>query len=437
MSSSGTASSWPELPDHAGASPLKLTEPEAVNRVLAEALGWLEANIEWFAPQRWEKFLRPRPFRPGPLLELLGLVRVLLRSRLLTPDEPLVRGALDLAEEAAHDDEFERTLSAGDELFPYHLNLVGLLESLGRPLPHLRARCESLLAADAGAHARPYKPVLNRLELRYFADRGGFPPPERLPEVSALYEQSIAALGPDVLQLTDSETYALTHVVFYATDFGRHSKRCGGPERLTRLYETVEVLLGVHLARGDLDLTAELLLCERTLRGKGGQEAGGLAPAGWNTLAAAARPDGALPSPVHRPEVMAGLDGDKAAAYLFGTCYHTTLAAALAAAAYTGPSAPAPATRRGEEVGTVPDLPRADAEAVLRWAHEACEATAVTDAERPVWQSRLRPLLVLGIRARDATAAAEVLRAARNLGMERESLVRSASALLAARHLYL
>ncbi|NUP18214.1 MAG: hypothetical protein HOZ81_19430, partial [Streptomyces sp.] len=246
-----------------------LGEDEAAERVLAGGLRWIEAQLEWFEPARWEEFLPRRPFRPGPLLELLGLVRVLDRAGVLSKEAPLATGALDLAVRVAADPSFEAGLRRADEYFPYHLNLIGLLELLGRPQPTRRAVCEALLAADAGAHARPYKPVLNRLELRYFADRGGFPAPASLPAPGALLGESIAGLDPDVLQLSESETYALTHVVFYATDFGRHSLSLPGDEATARswtsLRETVRVLLGVHLARGSLDLLAELLLCTAAL----------------------------------------------------------------------------------------------------------------------------------------------------------------------------
>ncbi|MEU0273320.1 hypothetical protein [Streptomyces sp. NPDC006307] len=398
----------------------------ADRRVLAGALRWVEANLGWFAPGRWEEFLPRRPFRPGPLLELLGLVRVLDRAGVVAKDAPLARRALDLAEDAAGEAEFARGLRRGDELFPYHLNLVALLEVLGRPQPRLRAVCEELLAADAGGHCRAYKPVLGRLELRYFADRGGFTAPARLPDLGTLYRGSVAALDPDVLQLTASETYALTHALFYATDFARRRDLLGGAGEVARLRGTVRVLLGAQLVRGGLDLLAELLLCDTALEhppGAGPAEATGdalvydvLVYDAWAALAEAARPDGAVPSPVHRPEVWAGLDGDKAAAYVFGTCYHTTLAAALAAAVRSGP---VPAERPPGP----PPLPQAEPRGVGRWAREVSGA-----AGPEVWA----PLLAAGVQRRDTEVVTAVLAAARGLGHGDDPLVGAAAALLAA-----
>ncbi|GAA3137967.1 hypothetical protein GCM10010466_31130 [Planomonospora alba] len=432
MSAAAGDVSWPPLPAHARTGGRPADEDEAAERVLTRALGWLEAHLEWFAPPRWERFLPRRPFRPGPLLELVGLVRVLEQTGVLPRHAPLSARALDLAAQVAAGADFGHGLARGDEFFPYHLNLVALLDLLGRPQPALRAACQELLAADAGGHARPYKPVVNRIELRYFIDRGGFTAPASLPDARTLHGQSIAALGPDLLQLTESETYALTHVLFYMTDFGRHRRLPGGTAEAARLRETVQVLLGVHLSRGSLDLLAELLLCATAL--DDGHGTGPTARQGWNALARAQRPDGAVPSPVHRPEVMSGLSGEKAAAYLFGTCYHTTTVAVLAAAVRRRSLRllPRPQDRRPEP--PLPPLPCADPEEIRSWTRKAPEALRTAPpGGRAVWSSYLAPLLVLGVQARDPAVLADVTRAADRLGHGDHPLLRAAAALCCAR----
>ncbi|MFF4605297.1 DUF6895 family protein [Streptomyces sp. NPDC001339] len=431
MSVTTDGPSWPPLPEHVRSSGISLDEDEAAEKVLEGALRWIEAHMEWFAPQRWEEFLPRRPFPPGPLLELLGLIRVLDRSDIVPKNAPLSSRAITLAEHAASEVAFERGLRRSDELFPYHLNLVALLEVLGRPQPTLRAACETLLAADAGGHTRPYKPVLTRIELRYFIDRGGFTAPVRLPDIGTLHQQSIPALRPDLLQLTESETYALTHALFYVTDFGHHRRLLGGCEEMAQLRESVRGLIGVHLARGNLDLLAELLLCEVAL--DDGCGSGPLAYAGWNALASAQRPDGAVPSPVHRPEVLHSLAGDKAAAYLFGTCHHTTMAAALAAAVRRRR---APVDRQGgteRAAFTGSPLPRADPEEIRLWARNVYrESGAAPASTRVAWSGHLDALLALSVQAHDPAVLAEVVRAAERLGQSDRLLVRSAAALLAA-----
>ncbi|GAA3492359.1 DUF6895 family protein [Streptomyces cremeus] len=406
----------------------------AADRVLSGALRWIETQVEWFAPERWEQYLPRRPFRAGPLLELLGLVRVLDRAGVLADTAPLRSAALDLAEEAVRARSFEAGLRAGDDLFPYHLNLIALLDRLGRPQPALRRLCQTLLTADAGGLTRPYKPVFNRLELRYFTDRGAFTPPPGLPEAHTLLQQSIAALHPDVLHLTESETYALTHVVFYATDFGRNPLMLDDAAANAHLRATVRTLLGVHLSRASLDLLAELLLCTSALApapktpetpaAPSPSETPDAATAAWHALAAASRPDGAVPGPVHRPEVMAGLSGDKAAAYLFGTCYHTTTVAALAAA-----------TRKPHpsDASHPLTLPPAEPDRLRSWAHEVTSAAASAPRTlRASWAAQLDPLLVIAAQTRDPDLLATLLHTATALDLATLPVPHRAAALLSA-----
>jgi hypothetical protein len=338
-------------------------------------------------------------------------------------------------------------LRRADPYFPYHLNLVALLGVLGRPRPALSEECLALLAVGAGGHTRPHKPVLNRLELRWFLDRAGLAAPPGLPDTATLYGQSLPALGPDPLFLDDSETYAFTHALFYATGFGARPLPAGEPDT-GFLLESVRLLLGVNLTRGHLDLVAELLLCADLLRSAGPRggdvpDAGPVAR-GWGTLARAQRPDGAVPGPVHRPEKLSGLTGEKADAYLFGTCYHTTLAAGLAAAVRLE-SRPGKGrvSRRPEPADATPqqNAPFAttspdeapDADEILSWSATVRATVAqATDQERTAWSAAAEAVLVLCAQRHDRPGLAAVLSAVRALGQDGTPLARSAAALLAA-----
>jgi hypothetical protein len=417
--------------------------------LLSGVIRWLEEHLAWFDPDQWERMLPRRPFRPGPLLELLGLLRLLDRAapaRVRVP-AALREGALALAERVVDDPGFATRLRRADPYFPYHLNLVALLGILGRPRPALREECLALLAVGAGGHTRPHKPVLNRLEMRFFLDRAGIAAPPGLPDTATLYGQSLPALGPDPLFLDDSETYAFTHALFYATDFGARPLPAGEPDP-GLLLETVLLLLDVDLTRGHLDLVAELLLCADLLCPAGPRDGDGPdgdpVTRGWDTLARAQRPDGAVPGPVHRPERLPGLTGEKADAYLFGTCYHTTLAAGLAAAVRlnsrsgAGRVARRPEPARATPPHTAPFAAASpdaapDADEIRRWSATVRAAAArATDQERTAWSTAGQALLVVCAQRHDRPGLAAVLGALRALGRDGTPLARSAAALLAA-----
>ncbi|MFF9814335.1 DUF6895 family protein [Streptomyces sp. NPDC014006] len=410
------------------------TEP--ARDVLPGVVGWLERNLCFFDPEMWERHLPRRPFSAGPLLELLGFLRLLSDTPAPAPVRPvsegLRAGALALAEQVVDTAEFTRRLRRADEFFPYHLNLVALQHLMGRPRPGLLHRCEALLVAGAGGHFQPHRPLLSRLELRYVADRAGVAVPQGVPGLAALYRQSLPGLGADPLALDDTEVYAFTHALFYATDFGAHALPPGAA-----VDDTVRVLLASHLIGGHLDLLAELLLCADVV----GPEETDLVRRGWTALASAQRPDGAVPGPVHRPAVLAGLTGEKAEAYLFGTCYHTTLATGLAAAARLRqvsrpvPQAPSPCLPESAAEGAPSPYPPvgADPDAVREWAGAVAAAAAhATEPDRGRWVEAVAGALVLCARRRDRPGLEAVLGAAGVLGVAGSPLVRSATARLAA-----
>jgi hypothetical protein len=281
-----------------------------------DALGWLEENLEWFDPAVWNELLPARPFPAGPLLELLLLCEHI-------PDTRFAGLALDLADRLTATQEFRAGLYRGDALFTYHVWLLVLMDRLGPARPHLLAAAQSLL--DAGV--RPALDGVGALELRYVADLGGLMSPH-LPPAPRLYRRWREGQHLDPFRLSGNECYALTHAVFYATSFGR-TPLAPDPE-LTR---TTLVLLAAHLANDDLDLGAELF---HTALVTSGPE--GLGPA-RHRLATAARRGGAVPGPLHDPALVARSTGRKAAAYVFGTCYHTTIVTTLALAAWDAPAA--------------------------------------------------------------------------------------------------
>ncbi|MFF9107725.1 DUF6895 family protein [Streptomyces sp. NPDC014805] len=397
--------------------------------VLPGVLGWLEENLRWFDPEVWERHLPRRPFPPGPLLELLGFLRLLTREQgPAAVPQGLREGALDLAERITGTPEFATRLRRADALFPYHLNVVALLGLLGRPRPDLLKTCEALLASGAGGHFQPHRPLLSRLELRYFADRAALTLPAGIPDRASLSAGSVPALEPDPLSLDDDEVYAFTHAVFYATDFGADDVPPGGALR-----DTVRVLLASHLIGGHLDLLAELLLCA-DLTGLGETD---LARRSWAALASARRPDGAVPGPVHRPAVLSGLTGEKAEAYLFGTCYHTTLATGLAAVVRLGrggtpePDPPEDAS----SPATPPPYPPAGApaEEVRAWAESIARAAPhAPQPHRQVWAQAVTGALTLAARRRDPVTLAALLTASGPLGARNTPLARAAAARLAA-----
>lgn len=195
-----------------------------------------------------------------------------------------------------------------------HLVVEVALERAGRiDTSAYRAAVERLVAAST--LTAPALPPHRRMELRHALDLAGVP--HQLPSYGCLYRTTLPAHQVNPVFVTTPEAYILTHVIFYLADLGwRTPVDIRTPER-ARLGRLVERLLGMSIASGNWDLTAELILAARCL----GTPAA-LRAAGWECIAAAQLPDGAVPGTRWQP----GADGAE-------TCYHTTLVTSLAALA--------------------------------------------------------------------------------------------------------
>nr|ADK32560.1 hypothetical protein [Microbispora corallina] len=328
------------------------TGPTGRETLLAGAVSWLAARLRWFDPEQWARHLQPRGFAPSALLELLIICRnlnsVYGHPRPPDPEDgsrgsgvrttgaagpavELIGRALDLAEEVVGRPGFGAALYRGDAAFPHHVWLIALLAEGGRPVEPWPAVAQRVIDAGCAEPIRPGRPTAARLEARYVFDLAGLR--HGLPAMDELAGRTALGPGADPLHLTDADLYVITHMLFYLTDFGRRPFSADEAEG-RRVRGLVEVLLGRQLAVGDLDLAAELLACAG-LTGADDRLSG----CAWNRLTAARRPDGSVPSPLFRQAALDRLSGEKAEAYAFGTCYHTTLAMVLAATLTDGADA--------------------------------------------------------------------------------------------------
>jgi len=309
--------SWPQPPAPAARAP-------AAPRAIADrAVGWLDAHLQWFDPQLWERHLPPRPFPGGPVLELLLLCRQ-LREHPTAANDAFVSAAVEIAERVVERPEFVDGLYRAPQLFTYHLWLLAALEALDGAAGGARTVAEALLSAGRTGLPNPGAAAIGALELRHVLDLAALP--ADLPPVTRLGHRWWREHTRNPLVLGDRDVYALTHAVFYCTDFGRFALPLSERER-RELVELVVVLLGAALARRDADLGAELLHAARIAGGRSHPAA----VAGWAQLSHAQRPDGAIPGPLFEAATAHRLRGERAIAYAFGTGYHTTVVGAIAA----------------------------------------------------------------------------------------------------------
>jgi hypothetical protein len=169
----------------------------------------------------------------------------------------------------------------------------------------------------------------------------------RAPSFADVFPRTLLAGRPNVVELKDDDVYAVTHALFYMTDFGLRRADWADSFDVSDAAGLVCTLMRRYHSLGNADLMAELIASSLCLGVSDSAET----DEAWRFLREAQQPDGRIAGP-------RGFVDEARAEELGGpayrdwiTSYHTTMVAALAALmARRAQSDPAyPAERRGAE----------------------------------------------------------------------------------------
>ncbi|MEU8918803.1 DUF6895 family protein [Streptomyces nigrescens] len=281
--------------------------------------------VAWLAARR--TLIDPAEAAPGrvlfarkALIETAFLVG--LRARL--DPEPLdgdYAALLDQVEEIAARPSYRELIARDEAALLLYAGTYAALRLCGREDPEFR---QLITQAAAGGYAAVFERIPYRqLDLLHTLELCDVP--HTLPAVDDVLPFTLLCNRPNVVKLTDRDIYALTHTLFYATDFGLREPRWPRGFDPGAAVELLEALLVLTLGRQNADLVGELLCCLLCLGVRDSEEG----RRAWEFLAAVQEADGRVNGP---PGVVhPGLaDGDEAYRH-WATGYHTTIVAALAA----------------------------------------------------------------------------------------------------------
>jgi hypothetical protein len=286
-------------------------------QLASRALDWICENLHQFKPVGRNGELDE--LRKQALAEALMLSLYMRRNSFFLNDCRLDRiSQFVLA--AYHDAVFTDQLFRFD--FIAHATFVVFLEAAGLRVDEfdrnvVRERCDSREICEYAPH--------RLINLRYVLDLGRIK--HCLPTYAQLCSGGFLTFKLNLCDITNSDVYRITHLLFYCADFG--ARELEGLSSSDKSYGVwvVDKLLAMHISRRDWDLVSELMLSSKCLR----SDQANLS-SGWRALIAAQNQSGMFPGPYFRQGKADELSGDDRAKYLFETCYHTTIVAALAGA---------------------------------------------------------------------------------------------------------
>lgn len=292
---------------------------------LARSVRWVHTNLDSFAPPHGSWSVGSVGNGLGNLLDLAIVCRTARGQHLPTPVARLIETCLDRIAEIFHHRSFHDALIRSAPLFLRYLWLLAVLRDVDRladPLEHAAAqRMVDFGYGDLLAAARSAQETL---EASYILRIAGLQAPG-VPALGDLYPRCALAWPLDPVYVTEKDAYQVTHMILFLSDMGSHPVLDLTFAERTRAEDEIEELLGLYVAAGHWDLTAELLLCRLALSRPDSRLAG----LARTSLLAAQLPDGVVPGSGFDAELSAGLGARERALYVFTRCRHTTLAAVL------------------------------------------------------------------------------------------------------------
>lgn len=319
------------------------TSGESSKRAAAvgrRAVSWLASCRSRFDPDNADP--ASAPFVRKALVEMALLVG--LRAR-MDPDafdadhELLIDQVASVAGRASY-----RELVVRDErALLLYAGTYAALRLCGRDDAEFRHLVEQ---SATGRYAACFERVPYRqLDLLHTLEVSGID--HAMPGIAGVLPFSLLCADPSVLKLRDPDIYAITHTVFYATDFGVRIPPWPDGFRAADAVHLLEALSVLCRQQGNADLVAELLCSLLCLGVHDSPEV----ERAWAFLADLQEGDGRLAGPegVVHPD----FEGSDEAYRAWATGYHTTIVAALAGLLACSPKTirqprPAPAPAAGD-----------------------------------------------------------------------------------------
>lgn len=293
-----------------------------VRRIEEAALDWVYAHRDRFA--LGDDALAAdgqvnRTWKP-----LGELARVCASVSLCTPpSDPLharVSGLLEFAWHQTRQGELFLLMQSLEPFATYPLEVYAAFASAGHRHPGYEASA-ALVARTRGWRGTEQYPT-RRLGVIEAERHSGIPPHGR---VSQVLDRTWLGGLPEPWTFERAAGYALTHVVFHLTDWGR-TARGVPPDLATYLLHWLPPWLDTCLEARMWDLSCELLAVAASVPCP---PAPAVLRDAWHRVASAQHPSGTLPEEGVMQDA-AGPDPDDP--YDFTDCYHSTLMAVFAAA---------------------------------------------------------------------------------------------------------
>jgi len=285
-----------------------------------KAVMWLVKTLQYFDPLKSSE--SERMFARKAILELSLLVAYRVKIIQEELDENYLK-ILEHVELVASRPSY-RELIARDHraLLLYGLTYAAL-KICGRDDPYFRSIVKQALDSRyPGILERiPYR-QLDFLHFLYIADIE-----HKAPAFEDIFPFTLLAGVPNAIEIEGSDIYAITHTIFYITDFGLRTSTWSTSFDLGGAIELVTLLMSHFRICGNADIVAELIISSICLGVHNSHEIG----QSCRFIQSIQNSDGRVPGPSGIVDEKSTELANDPSYKLWKTSYHTTIVVALAA----------------------------------------------------------------------------------------------------------
>lgn len=290
-------------------------------RCYKKALTWIDKQRDLFNPLQYEREHTASSLYQTKALGELGLLCLLYQRCNEGMQEPAIDHFLHLMHTIWQQPEYQERIVRRPEFFQLHVMVYVVLQQCRVIDESYKATIQQVIDQDYVTATETT--AMRLLDRRHLLDCGGFN--HALPAYTELYQRTLLAQTPPAVYFTDTDVYAITHTLFYLTDFGRRAAPVLQDPHLLIVRWYIETLLGIYVRRQHWDLVGELLLDCYCLHWYPAI----IFPLALEGLAAAQLADGAIAGPRFSAEHSAALLEPERRNYLFEQHYHTTVVNAI------------------------------------------------------------------------------------------------------------
>lgn len=230
-------------------------------RSFDRSLNWIYTHLEFFRLPEYnpgeEQFMDMHRKR---FAELALSLSFLSKNKKLAGDHRVEAIANFVAANTGFDNNFN--LARNLNLVPYYLVIRNGLLSAGKDIPGFRVQLDQIMRL--GFVQQIERAPWNNIDLRYNLDASQIK--HTMPGYTSLYELSCLANFPELAYIRDNDCYAITHLIFYLSDFGNTDIKDVLKDKYKKVKNNVGLLLGLYTYNEEWDLVAEFLMCCNILK---------------------------------------------------------------------------------------------------------------------------------------------------------------------------